>query len=283
MAAEKDKWISIMIVPEDGAGMKKWRITTRRFSQLKFGFYGTGVILLVGILSMVALGVLYGKMSQYRKMNTQLLEATVKLQDIAARLDRYEEKERRLRSILGSDLSLPAAVTMAETPTGGNQAAILGSARANELEQAIAEAESKTRRIPTTWPVDAWQITKGFEYVGNPRQDHTGIDILAPSRSSVVAAADGRVTFAERDTEFGLMVVIDHENGWESRYGHNASLLVTVGDTVRKGQQIAVFGGSDGQSTGTHLHFGISYRGRPVDPLDWLEKNPKLNLTGITE
>ena len=68
-----------------------------------------------------------------------------------------------------------------------------------------------------------------------------------------------------------------------TKYGHNAALLVNEGDYVRKGQQIAIFGGSDNSSTGSHLHFGMFYNGKPVNPLDWLEKKPKLNITKFIE
>ena len=123
------------------------------------------------------------------------------------------------------------------------------------------------------------QVTKEFKNTGNPHTDHHGIDILAPGKTSVVASADGTVTLADIDSKLGLLVVIDHNNGWVTKYGHNAAFMVKYGEFVKKGQQIAVFGGSDNSSTGAHLHFGMFYKGQPVNPLHWLEKKPKLNLT----
>jgi murein DD-endopeptidase MepM/ murein hydrolase activator NlpD len=75
------------------------------------------------------------------------------------------------------------------------------------------------------------------------------------------------------------MVDIDHENGWVTRYGHNELLLVKFGDTVRKGQPVAIYGGIDGSSTGTHLHFEMHYQGKAVNPLDYLPKLTALKIT----
>jgi len=282
MAAEQDKWISIMIVPEDGTGMRKWRVTSRRYSWFKATFWFVCIFLLVGIMSMIALVFMYGRLLNYKQFNRQLLEATSKLDTIAARLDSYEEKEGKLRSILGSDIDLPEAQT---SEVDSSQASVISglTGKLDELEQAIADEETRIRKIPTTWPVDAWQITKGFINAGNPRTDHHGIDLLAAKKTAVVASAEGLVTFAGVDPRFGGMVVIDHGNGWETRYGHNESLLVKYGNSVRKGEQIAVFGGSDGSTTGSHLHFAMFYKGRPVDPLIWLEERSVLNLAATNK
>ena len=65
------------------------------------------------------------------------------------------------------------------------------------------------------------------------------------------------------------MVIIDHKDGDETYYGHNSKLLVSVGDKVYKGQQIAKMG-STGNSTGNHCHFEIRLYGTPVNPLKYL-------------
>ena len=67
----------------------------------------------------------------------------------------------------------------------------------------------------------------------------------------------------------GYAVTIDHGNGFQTIYGHNSSLLVSVGDHVYKGQQIARMG-STGISTGNHCHFAVKYYGTYVDPLNYL-------------
>jgi len=73
------------------------------------------------------------------------------------------------------------------------------------------------------------------------------------------------VTFSGWEEGFGLLVVIDHGNGYESYYGHLSKLLVSAGQTVAQGETIAL-SGNTGLSTGPHLHFEVRYLGSPVDP-----------------
>jgi len=282
MVADKEKWFSIMIVPEDGTGMRRWRVTHRRYFWLKVAFGATCFSLFVGFISMSLLGIMYSKVRHYKKVNEQLLVSSSKLDSIAARLDRYEQKERKLRSILGSDLELSKPIIVKSETSKLQSPFDQDKTGLNELEQSIADQVAKIRRLPTMWPVDAWQITKEFIITGNPREDHYGIDILALNKSSVVAAADGKVTFAAKDSKLGLLIVIDHGNGWDTKYGHNATLLKQYGDIVRKGEQIAIFGGSDGSSTGAHLHFGMFYKGQPKNPLDYLDKK-KINISTLID
>ena len=265
-----------MIVPEDGAGMRKWRVTSRRYTWFKAGFWFTCLFLLLGLVSMISVVVLYGKLHQYKQFNHQLLEATAKLEMIAERLDSYEEKEKKLRAILGSDFELPEA--MAVDPNVHEKKSSDSASGGDELEQAIAKEEARLRKLPTKCPVEAWQISKKFLNTKNPRTDHYGIDILAPIKTGVAASADGEVIFAGMDSNFGRMVVIDHGNGWQTKYGHLESILVKPGVAVQKGHLIAVFGGSEGSSTGAHLHFGMFYKGQPVNPLVWLEERPILDI-----
>jgi murein DD-endopeptidase MepM/ murein hydrolase activator NlpD len=74
------------------------------------------------------------------------------------------------------------------------------------------------------------------------------------------------------------MVEIDHGNSWVTRYGHNANLLVSYGDEVKKGQTVAVYGGNDPAGSGPHLHYAMLYNKKPVNPLDYLEPTAKMNV-----
>lgn len=275
MADEGKKWISIMVVPEDGTGVRKWRITGKRFLFFKISFIITCVFVLFGFASMVGLGFMYSKLKEYKLYNSQLLQATSKLNTIASRLERYEERERKLRTIIGSDFQLPAAMNAEDAVPDEQLAYSSSDTETDEFGQLLKRQEDRMRRVPSIWPVNAWQISKKFENAGNRRLDHHGIDILAPRKSSVFATADGRVVFAGFDTRLGLLVIINHgDNGWVTKYGHNESLLVREGEYVRKSQRIAIFGGSDKSSTGAHLHYGMFYNGQPVNPLESLKEKP---------
>ncbi|MBC7092399.1 M23 family metallopeptidase [Candidatus Bipolaricaulota bacterium] len=98
---------------------------------------------------------------------------------------------------------------------------------------------------------------------------HSGVDIALPEGTTVYAAAPGRVVEADWHGGYGLLVVIDHGNGYTTYYGHLSRLLVFPGQFVEAGQPIAR-SGNTGLSTGPHLHFEVRQGDNPVDPLPLL-------------
>lgn len=98
---------------------------------------------------------------------------------------------------------------------------------------------------------------------------HSGLDIAAPYGTNVVAADGGTVTFSGWKNSYGNIVIITHDNGQQTYYAHNSSLLVSAGQKVYRGQSIAKVG-STGNSTGNHLHFEIRIGGKAVNPLSYL-------------
>ncbi|MCW3488948.1 M23 family metallopeptidase [Dethiobacter alkaliphilus] len=117
------------------------------------------------------------------------------------------------------------------------------------------------------WPVSGGgRITSQY----GPRGGgfHRGVDIATSSGTPVLAADSGRVTQAGWSGGYGLMVTIDHGNGYVTRYAHNSSNQVSVGQTVQRGQQIARIG-STGNSTGPHLHFEVLRNGSHVNPMQF--------------
>lgn len=101
-------------------------------------------------------------------------------------------------------------------------------------------------------------------FTGRPAV-HRGLDFAGLDNSAILAVAPGVVTWSGRQRGYGNLIEIDHGRGWVTRYGHNTSNLVTVGDYVKPGQTIALMG-STGRATGTHLHFEVLYRGRHQNP-----------------
>ena len=87
--------------------------------------------------------------------------------------------------------------------------------------------------------------------------------------ADVLATGDGVVTWSGRRSGYGNLVEINHGNGYVTRYGHNKSNLVEVGQAVKKGQQIALIG-STGRSTGPHVHFEVLRNGRQVNPVKFI-------------
>lgn len=98
---------------------------------------------------------------------------------------------------------------------------------------------------------------------------HTGIDIGAPTGTSIKAASSGTVTFAGWKGSLGNLVVLSHGNGIQTYYGHCSKLLVSAGQKVSAGQLIAKVG-STGRSTGSHLHFEIRVNGSSINPQGYI-------------
>lgn len=128
------------------------------------------------------------------------------------------------------------------------------------------------------WPVDSTKITSYFGVRNDPTntsvtENHGAIDISVPTGANVYATEAGTVITARYGSPTaGNYIEIDHGNGYISRYLHNSSLKVNVGDKVTKGQVIAL-AGSTGKSTGPHCHFEIRYNGVKVDPLNFKYDN----------
>jgi lipoprotein NlpD len=116
-----------------------------------------------------------------------------------------------------------------------------------------------------TWPTNG-QIVSQFD--GKPGSG-TGILIRGRPGQPVVAAAPGRVVYSGGGLiGYGQLIILKHNDTYLSAYGHNASLLVKEGETIKKGQRIATMGEGPGQKPG--LHFEIRRNGEPVDPQRYL-------------
>ena len=118
-------------------------------------------------------------------------------------------------------------------------------------------------------PVEQAHISSRYGYRLDPasgrRQMHRGLDFSGERGSSILAMADGVVTYAGENGGYGQLVELEHAGGYRTRYAHNDSILVPLGQPVKKGQSIATMG-STGKSTGTHVHVEVRYRGGAVDP-----------------
>lgn len=142
-----------------------------------------------------------------------------------------------------------------------------GAARRAQLAASFA-------RIPAFLPVTAPKLSSDFGYRSDPFHGggafHAGLDLTGKTGEAIHAAADGVVVRAGWWAGYGKVVVIDHGNGIETRYGHMSRFHVREGDVIRQGQVIGGMG-STGRSTGTHLHFEIRLDGRPLDPQPFLD------------
>jgi len=118
------------------------------------------------------------------------------------------------------------------------------------------------------WPV-AGRGRVTSRYGNRNGRFHRGVDIGTPTGSAILAADSGTVVQAGWYGAYGILVTIDHGNGYVTKYAHNSKALVSVGQKVQKGQKIAL-SGSTGNSTGPHLHFEVVKNGSHVNPLNYL-------------
>ena len=119
------------------------------------------------------------------------------------------------------------------------------------------------------WPVNGRLLARfGEARGGDSRAKWDGVMISASAGSQVRAVHGGRVVFADWLRGAGLLVILDHGNGYLSLYGHNQSLLKSAGDVVKAGEAISTVGDSGGQNS-SGLYFAIRQQGRPSDPAQW--------------
>lgn len=177
----------------------------------------------------------------------------------------------------------PTAAT--ENPLGwsdlqANLAGLSMQIRSRESELEVLESLLRNREYRQGTEVAGRPVNWGWmSSVFGERVDpfsgqmawHAGVDFAGREGSDVVAVASGVVTYAAKRYGYGLMVEINHGDGYVTRYGHHESLAVSVGEIVKKGQVVGTMG-SSGRSTGPHVHFEVLKNGRHVDPKGYVAR-----------
>jgi murein DD-endopeptidase MepM/ murein hydrolase activator NlpD len=200
------------------------------------------------------------------------------LEEIKAELVAHKEEEKKKKNKLTADRESLAA---AREKAHAEAMEALDDLESMEAESKSLEQELKNLKSRGTygggkmgWPVNG-TVSSEFGYRVHPisgtRKLHAGIDIAAPYGTAVHAAADGVVVKASYGYNggYGNVVVIDHGSGITTLYGHNSSLSVSVGTSVKRGDTVAGVG-STGSSTGNHCHFEVRVNGVPKNPRLWL-------------
>jgi murein DD-endopeptidase MepM/ murein hydrolase activator NlpD len=139
------------------------------------------------------------------------------------------------------------------------------------------EAETNPRYLPTIW-AHLGKINNEFGFRRNPfggrsYEFHSGMDIDGEKGDMVVAPANGKVLKAGWQGGYGYLIEIDHGNGLTTRFGHLSKIGVSIGDTVQRGQLIALIG-STGRSTGPHLHYELRLDTKAINPRRFLPPEP---------
>lgn len=150
------------------------------------------------------------------------------------------------------------------------------SAQLDDREQQLALLESMVmsrshyaQATPAGKPVKNGWLSSHYGQRTDPftgkKESHYGMDFAGKKGSEIIAVAAGVVTWSGRKSGYGRLVEINHGNHYVTRYAHNDKNLVQVGETVKKGQAIALMG-SSGRSTGPHVHFEVRHKGKVINP-----------------
>ncbi len=125
------------------------------------------------------------------------------------------------------------------------------------------ESKPRGRPIVKGW-TSSYYGTRTDPFTGKLAM-HKGMDFAGKTGSEIIAVASGVITWSGNRYGYGALIEINHGNGYATRYGHNAELLVEVGDSIKRGQVISLMG-SSGRSTGPHVHFEVLKNDKKIDP-----------------
>jgi murein DD-endopeptidase MepM/ murein hydrolase activator NlpD len=223
---------------------------------------------------------LASELVQLRKLHKQQEKSMAQLQ---AKIDETRWEMAVLRS-----QSAKLAQTMADMLQQQQDAIISAAMQAVWTQVQLWSQSNSVGQIPASaghstkyrfiWPEPASQISQRFgpstfwfePPYGGYAHFHTGLDLVAPFGTQVLAADDGVVALVGSSSSgYGNYVVIAHSGGLDTLYGHLATTLVKVGQPVSQGQPVGLEG-STGNSTGAHVHFELRINQKPVDPTPYL-------------
>lgn len=258
MSRPKDtRKLTVMLVPEGGRESRTFRISYRAIRGLAAGASALALALTVMAGSWWYLAARAARAGELQREVEVMARDRARVEALVQRLETIEEQYGAIRNLFGqaqpeelSGVWLPPLAT----PRSGDGGArpVLGSTR------------------PSVWPlVERGFVTQGLH--AGTDGDHPGLDVAVPSDSYIRAAGGGMVVDVGNDAVYGRFVVIDHGEGFATLYGHASTTFVTLGQTVRERQVIAL-SGSTGRSTAPHLHFEVLVEGEPVDPLEFVEQ-----------
>ncbi len=130
----------------------------------------------------------------------------------------------------------------------------------------LSPKDTPLERLFFSSPISG-EISAGFM----PDKEHFGVDVLAPKNTPIKAAMDGYVFLSDWTLETGNTIGIQHSSNLITFYKHNSVLLKEVGSYVKAGEAVSVIGNTGTMSNGPHLHFELWYKGKPIDPTEYID------------
>ena len=243
-----DESTTVIIVPGDGSKSRSFRLPFRYKRFVRRGLWVLGASAIMFVASWVYFGARTIEAGRLEDRVAELEREREDVRTLAATLEQVESRYSQLRSLFGSGSGVESEAWL-PPPTGRRGAS--------------PDADDAT---PSSWPLALRGFVTQTLMEGVEEGAHPGLDIAVPADSYIRASATGTVAEAGEDPVYGRYIVLDHGNGYRTRYAHANLLLVPEGSTVQRNEVIAL-SGSTGRSTAPHLHFEILLDGEAVDPL----------------
>lgn len=265
--------VTIMLIPHDSK-------RTINIKLPSIGVVSSVILWLVGSIYVVSVAI---DTVEYYNMKSKLnfyMGQFLELKTTIALLEKAESEFKRLLSFKSKDKILENVNTKVSVHDAGSLDMDLLKDQIKNAVEKVAEIQDFLKNqkdiymsTPKGWPVRG-RITSEFGTRENPwhggQEFHSGVDISAGTGTPVRATADGIVSFSGWSAGNGNLVVIEHGFGYSTLYAHNSSIVVRVGQKVKRGDIIANVG-STGNTTGPHLHYEVWHNGKPVNPIDFIK------------
>lgn len=268
--------ITIMLVKPDSKGAKSFSM---KVSHLKIALFAFTVFTIFSLLSFTSTYMFYKDseiksdsvnklLSAINIMNQDITQSEVIETKLRTRLTDIEETLLEMQELLDKKgIKKHLSVGGEFIPPDR-----LDISYVEYMKKDIDEIYNTMKYIPVGSPLEG-KLNSKFGYRKDPFRSkygfHSGIDIDAEYGEPVVATADGTVTKAGWHNSYGKTVIVDHQDGYETLYGHLSALTVKEGQKVTVGEVIGK-AGSTGRSTGTHLHYEVVKNGKRIDPSNYL-------------
>jgi murein DD-endopeptidase MepM/ murein hydrolase activator NlpD len=288
------KFYTCIIVPDASQRLHKLRIPVK-------ALYLLSAIGAVSFFVAVALGFNYismaSRVGDYTRMeaeNTQLRIDTKQLKistsQLKFKISELENQALKITQMFENDAMFRRLGKLVPTAGGSREnvstADLVGAGAAEDtlesmqnrmvdLENQLSVLDKKTeviRTVPTIWPLKGRigsHYGRRLDPFTGDAEVHAGIDIVAPMGTAIEAPADGRVIFAQRKSDYGNLIVLQHAHGITTRYGHLSKYNVRSGQTVQRGDIIG-WVGLTGRTTAPHLHYEVRLHDRPENPSRYL-------------
>ena len=295
MARKKNNSFTFVLIRDTERPVRELKLAAWQLRALLIAggglLIGTAVLAILGLLGMEDAFYLQALSEENDRLEQEIGVVSGKVGALESTLRDVDEFQRWARNLakldpietsaLAGAAGGPEPLQMATVAAGidrridrlGAKAQVLRRS-AEEVLEAIRDDQERLSRLPSIRPIMGGRTSSRYgrrvdPFTGRPAF-HGGLDLSARRGTPIMATADGRVKTVERKKGgYGNLLIIDHGNGYETRYAHCDRLLVQKGQKVARGELIATVG-SSGHSTAPHLHYEIAKDGKSINPTQFI-------------